>query len=264
MRPASSRCQDWDNGYKRRDSAIPTAAASSILSEAGLVMISASNTGPSLTSDLRGNAGVHNHAGFYRTASNDLYQGQAVAEFVYSELGLRRMAAIDDGDPYTSGFTGAFAAAFEELGGAVITAAEISRGDSDMIPVLSRIAADSPEGLFFPVFPGEAAQIARQVGQVEGLEELVLIGSDSLLLAAPEVFGGMRAAVAAVGAVGEGGEEQEQAAAGGEGVAPGAGDAHVGEDAGWTTSSANGAGAASSMITSISTSLTRCANCRLV
>ena len=70
-----------------------------------------------------------------------------------------------------------------------------------------------------------------------------------------------RAAVAA-GAVGEGGEEQE--AAGGEGVAPGAGDGHVGEAAGWTTSSANGAGAASSVITSISTSMTRCANCRLV
>ena len=61
---------------------------------------------------------------------------------------------------------------------------------------------------------------------------------------------------------GEGGEEQE--AAGGEGVAPGAGGGHVGEDARWTTSSANGAGAASSVITSISTSMTRCANCKLV
>ena len=163
--------------------------AAPIVSEAGLVMISASNTAPSLTSDLRGNAGVHNHAGYYRTASNDLYQGQAVAEFVYNELGLRRMATIDDGDPYTAGYTSAFAAAFEELGGAVTTAAEISRGDSDMVPVLTRIAADGPEGLFFPVFPGEAAYIARQVGQVEGLEALVLIGSDSLLLAAPEVAG---------------------------------------------------------------------------
>ena len=52
------------------------------------------------------------------------------------------------------------------------------------MPVLSRIAEESPEGLFFPVFPGEGAHIARQAGQVEGLAELVLIGSDSLLLAA--------------------------------------------------------------------------------
>ena len=165
---------------------VAAVVAAPILSEAGLVMISASNTAPSLTSDLRGNAGVHNHAGYYRTASNDLYQAQAVAEFVYSELGLRKMATIDDGDPYTAGFTCAFAVAFAELGGSVTAAAEISRGDSDMIAVLTGIAADGAEGLFFPVFPGEAAYIARQVGQVEGL---VLIGSDCLLLAAPEVVG---------------------------------------------------------------------------
>ena len=163
--------------------------AAPVLSEAGLVMISASNTAPSLTSDLRGNAGEHNHAGYYRTASNDLYKAQAVAEFVYHELGLRRMATIDDGDPYTSGLADAFSVAFEALGGAVTAAEEISRGDSDMLPALSRIAAESPEGLFFPVFPDESAYIARQAGQVEGLEELVLIGSDSLPLAAREVVG---------------------------------------------------------------------------
>ena len=141
--------------------------AAPILSEAGLVMISASNTAPSLTSDLRGNTGVHSHAGYYRTASNDLYQAQAVAEFVYSELGLRKMATIDDGDPYTAGFTGAFAVAFAELGGTVTAAAEISRGDSDMIPVLSRIAADGAEGLFFPDFSGRGG-VYRQAGRPGG------------------------------------------------------------------------------------------------
>ena len=163
--------------------------AAPIVSEAGLVMISASNTAPSLTSDLRGKAGEDSYAGYYRTASNDLHQGQAVAEFVYHGLGLRRMATVDDGDPYTSGFAGAFAAAFEALGGAVVAAAQISRGDSDMAPVLSRIAAESPEGLFFPVFPDEAGAIARQAGAVAGLEALALIGPESLLLAAPEVVG---------------------------------------------------------------------------
>ncbi|MDE0461645.1 MAG: ABC transporter substrate-binding protein, partial [Caldilineaceae bacterium] len=104
-------------------------------------------------------------------------------------LGLRRMATVDDGDPYTTGLAGAFAAAFEALGGSVVAAAQISRGESDMMPVLGRIAEAGPEGLFFPVFPDEAAAIARQAGEVEGLEALVLIGPDSLLLAAPEVLG---------------------------------------------------------------------------
>lgn len=163
------------------------AVASPILSEAGLVMISSSNTSPSLTSDLRGNAGANYYAGYYRTASNDLYLARAVAEFAYTELGLRRMATIHDGDPYTSGLTGAFAVEFEALGGAVPVVAEVSRGETEMVPALTRIAAQSPEGLFFLLFPEESARVARQIGQVDGLEELTLISSDSLLLAAPEI-----------------------------------------------------------------------------
>jgi len=166
---------------------VAAAVASPILSEAGLVMISSSNTSPSLTSDLCGNAGAHHHPGYYRTASNDLYLGRAVAEFAYNQLGLRRMATIHDGDPYTSGLTGAFAVAFEELGGAVTAVAEVSRGETDTLPALTRIAAASPEGLFFLLFPDEAARVARQIEQVDGLEALTLISSDSLLLAAPEI-----------------------------------------------------------------------------
>ncbi len=160
---------------------VAAAAASPILSKAGLVMISSSNTAPSLTSDLRGNAGSNNHAGDYRVSSNDLYQGQAVAEFVYNELGLRRMATIHDSDPYTTGLTDAFAVAFEELGGSVTTVAAVSRGDTDMIPVLARIAADSPEGIFSPLFPAEAGYIVRQISQFDSPKGLVLINSESLL-----------------------------------------------------------------------------------
>ena len=168
---------------------VAAAVASPILREAGLVMISSSNTSPSLTSDLRGHAGSNFHRGYYRTASNDLYLARAVAEFAYNELGLRRMATIHDGDPYTSGLTGAFAVEFAELGGTVTTVTEVSRGESDMMPTLTRIAADSPEGLFFLLFPDEAAHVARQIEQVDGLGELTLIISDSLLLAAPEAVG---------------------------------------------------------------------------
>ena len=171
---------------------VAATAASPILSEAGLVMISSSNTAPSLTSDLRGNAGSNYHPGYYRTASNDLYEARAVAQFAYNELGLRRMAAIDDGDPYTTGLTSAFTTAFEELGGSVAVTS-VSRGDTDMVPVLTQLASDGPDGLFFPLFQGEGAHIVRQVGQIAGLEDVTLIGGAALLvsefLAIPESEG---------------------------------------------------------------------------
>ena len=171
---------------------VAATAASPIVSEAGLVMISPSNTAPSLTSDLRGKAGSNRHPGYYRTANNDLYEARAVAQFAYNDLDLRRMAAIHDGDPYTTGLTGAFATAFEELGGSVAIAF-VSRGDTDMAPVLTQIAAGSLDGLFFPLFQEEGAAIVRQVGQVPGLEDITLIGGAALLvsefLAIPESEG---------------------------------------------------------------------------
>ena len=171
---------------------VAAAAASPILSEAGLVMLSPSNTAPSLTSDLRGNAGSNYYPGYYRTASNDIYEAQAVAQFAYNELRLRRMAAIHDGDPYTSGLTAAFTAAFEGLGGSVAVAS-VSRGDTNMTSVLTQIAADGPDGLFFPLFQEEGAHIVRQVGQIAGLEDVTLIGGAALLvsefLAIPESEG---------------------------------------------------------------------------
>ena len=166
--------------------------ASPILSEAGLVMLSATNTAPSLTSDLRGNAGADYYRGYYRTANNDLYEAEAVAEFAYHDLGLREMAVLHDGDPYTSGLANAFTVAFEQWGGTVMIAT-VNKGDTDMIPVLTQVAAAGPDGLFLPLFPDEGAQIIRQIGQVAGLGEMTLIGGAAMLdfefLAIPESEG---------------------------------------------------------------------------
>ena len=166
--------------------------ASPILSEAGLVMLSATNTAPSLTSDLRGNAGADYHPGYYRTANNDLYEAEAVAEFAYHDLGMREMAVIHDGDPYTSGLANAFTVAFEQWGGTVAIAT-VNKGDTDMIPVLTQVAAAGPDGLFLPLFPDESAQIIRQIGQIADLGEVTLIGGAALMdfefLAIPESEG---------------------------------------------------------------------------
>lgn len=168
-------------------------AASPLISDAGMVMISPSNTSPALTSDLAGNAGSDYHEGYYRTAHNDLFQGRAVAEFVYNELGLTVAAGIHDGDPYTQGLAQAFADAFEELGGEITTVVGVNKGDTDMTPVLSDVATGSPQALYFPIFQPEGDFIVQQIGGVAGLEDVTLIGADGLLvsdfLGLPETAG---------------------------------------------------------------------------
>ncbi len=157
-------------------------AAAPLISEAGMVMISASNTSPALTSDLAGNAGDNYNEGYYRTAHNDLFQGRAMAQFVYNDLGLTTAAAIHDGDPYTEGLAGAFRDAFTDLGGEIVVFTGVAKEDTDMVPVLTEVAAGAPEALFFPIFQPAGDFIADQAPGVAGLEDTVLLAADGLLV----------------------------------------------------------------------------------
>ena len=156
-------------------------AAAPLVTAAGMVMISPSNTSPALTSDLAGTAGENYTVGYYRTAHNDLFQGAAMAQFVYDELGLTDAAAIHDGDTYTQGLAAAFTDAYEALGGTVTGVTAVNKDDTDMVPVLTEIAAGSPQALFFPVFQPAGDFIAEQAPGVSGLEDTVLLAADGLL-----------------------------------------------------------------------------------
>ncbi len=169
------------------------AAASPLLSAAGLVLISGSNTSPSLTSDLEGTAGENYQPGYYRTAHNDLFQGATAARFAFEELGVAKAAVIHDGDPYTDGLGTAFANAFAELGGEVVVYTAVNKGDTDMTAVLTEVAAGGPEVIYFPIFQPEGDFIIQQAGGVAGLEDVIWFGADGLLvdafLALPESEG---------------------------------------------------------------------------
>ena len=168
-------------------------AAAPLITAAGMVLISGGNTSPALTSDLQGNPGANRSVGYYRTAHNDLFQGAAMAEFVYDELGIATAAAIHDGDPYTQGLAQAFADAFEREGGTVTGLSAVNKDDTDMVPVLTEIAAASPGALFLPLFQPAGDFIADQARAVPGLEDTVLVAADSLLtshyLALPQTVG---------------------------------------------------------------------------
>ena len=136
-------------------------AAAPLLTEAGLVMISPSNTAPVLTSDLAGNAGEHQRDGYYRTAYNDLHVGKAVADFLFVEQGHRRAATIHDGDPYTEGLAAAFAAAFTEHGGTVTASEEIHRQATTHAATWDSIAEGEPEAVVVTLFPDEALDVLQ-------------------------------------------------------------------------------------------------------
>jgi len=147
---------------------------SKIAADAHVVLISPSNTAPSLT------AAETHEATYLRSCHNDKVQGSAMARFVYEELGLTTAATIHDGSPYADQLQQVFADTFVELGGTITSQEAVNVGDTDMRPILTTIAADSPEFLYYPIFIAEGGFITVQAGEVAGLENTTLAGADGM------------------------------------------------------------------------------------
>jgi branched-chain amino acid transport system substrate-binding protein len=148
------------------------------LTNAGLTTISPSNTRPLLTSPDRG----PEYAGYLRTAHSDAFQGKAVAEFVYNELGLKTAATLHDGSAYAEALQQVFQDEFIALGGQVVTQQALQKGQTDMKPVLTAIAntQPAPEAIYYPIFTAEGAFVTAQSKEVAGLENVALLGSDGM------------------------------------------------------------------------------------
>jgi branched-chain amino acid transport system substrate-binding protein len=157
-------------------------AAEPLLSKAGFVTISSSNTAPDLT-DL---ASPNHYPGYFRTAHNDKVQGAAAADFVYNFLGLKKAATIHDGSLYASSLVQVFADNFKKMGGTLTTATSVDPNATDMSSVLASIATGTPDIIYFPIFLPAGAFIIDQAKTTPGLEKTKLMGADGLF--SPDVM----------------------------------------------------------------------------
>jgi len=147
-----------------------------ILWKAGIATVSPSNTAPYLTDPKRG----PEYEGYLRTAHNDKVQGAVAARFAFTKLGVKKAATIHDGSVYAEQLQGVFAETFKKLGGAITAQEAVAPTDTDMRPVLTKIATGKPEFLYYPIFIAAGGHITRQVKEVSGLEKVSLMGADGI------------------------------------------------------------------------------------
>lgn len=147
-----------------------------ILWKAGMVTVSPSNTAPKLTDPKRG----PDYDGYLRTAHNDKVQGRVAAEFAWKVLKVKRASTIHDGSPYAEGLQGVFAETFKKLGGTITSQEAISPTDTDMRPVLTKIAVAKPEFIYYPIFIAAGGFVTRQAKEVSGLAAVKLMGADGM------------------------------------------------------------------------------------
>ena len=157
-------------------------AALPIVNRAGYLMIAPSNTTPGLTEADRDAGGVW-QPGYFRTSQNDLLLGEVTAQFALQELGAETLATIHDGSVYAENLQRVMAERFVEGGGELLYAGSINVGDTDMTAILTEIAADPPDVLYFPIFEPEGSFIAAQIRSIAGLEDTQLMSAGGLMVA---------------------------------------------------------------------------------
>ena len=160
-----------------------------LMSQAGFVIISSSNTAPDLTE--AGNP--NNHPGYLRTAHNDKVQGAAAAKYAWEKLGVKKAATIHDGSLYAEKLQAVFADTFKQLGGTITTQEAVDPNATDFKSVLTSIAAGAPEFIYYPIFVKAGSLITRQAKEVPGLENVYLMGADGMF--SPDVAEGAGEAV---------------------------------------------------------------------
>jgi branched-chain amino acid transport system substrate-binding protein len=160
-----------------------------ILWKQGIVELGTACSAPSLTAADR----KPEYDGFVRTIFSDIDQGASDAKYLYNALKVRKIVTVHDGSPYAQQLTVVTATNFTKLGGTVLSQEAIAPTDVDMHPLLTRIATEKPDAIYFPVFVAGAAQILRQAKETPGLEKAALIGGGSLM--APDMITAAGAAI---------------------------------------------------------------------
>lgn len=148
-----------------------------ILWKAGISTVSPSNSAPKLTDPNRG----PDFDGYVRTSHNDKVQGATAATFVRTVLKLSSAATIHDGSPYAQGLAQVFAENFQKQGGKITAQEAVGPNDTDMKPVLTRIASTQPQLVYYPIFIAAGGFVTRQAREIADLKTATLMGADGLL-----------------------------------------------------------------------------------
>lgn len=103
----------------------------------------------------------------FRACFVDTFQGETMAKFAFNNLGLRRVAVLQDvKNDYSVGLAEFFEKTFTQLGGQITSVLSYSEGDIEFRAQLTSVKGGSPEGLFVPGYYTEVGLIARQAREL--------------------------------------------------------------------------------------------------
>lgn len=103
----------------------------------------------------------------FRACFIDPFQGEVMANYAATELGVKKAAILYDiANDYSVGLTDSFTATAKEKGVEIVASEGYTGGDVDFKSQLTKIASSGAEALFIPVYYQDVALIAKQAKEV--------------------------------------------------------------------------------------------------
>jgi branched-chain amino acid transport system substrate-binding protein len=132
------------------------------MSDAGLALVSPSNTLASLTLGDDSSAPSRPHANYFRMVASDALQAPFLAQQIYADSTIEAVAVVSETKPVSNDLADGFASDYEQLGGTVTSRQVVEDGADDFSDVLTKALADEPDAIFFGGEYGVAATLRTQ------------------------------------------------------------------------------------------------------
>lgn len=152
-----------------------TGVAAQVYDEAMIVNVSPSATNGTLTQQ--------GYEYFSRVIGNDDAQGTVVGRYIAEELGAEVLAVVHDNSDYGKGLAETVAAIAAENGVEVLDIQAIDPAEQDYRPVLTVLAGEEPDVLYFGGYQNEAALLVTQMKEV-GMEDTIFFSDDGVKIQA--------------------------------------------------------------------------------
>jgi branched-chain amino acid transport system substrate-binding protein len=138
-------------------------AMSPIASAANLTLITPSSTNPDITDPAF--ASQYRPSGqaiYFRTVTTDAFQGPFMANFAAENLGVKSVYILDDTGAYGEGIANSFEKQANAKGITVLGHDKLDPKESDYTTVLTKIAAMSPDALYYGGVQQAGEKLAAQ------------------------------------------------------------------------------------------------------
>ena len=181
---ATKLCDAKVNGVVGHLNSGTTIPASKIYNDCGLPQISPSATNPQYTQQGFKTA--------FRLMANDNALGSGLALYAAKNLGLKRIAVVDDRTAYGKGVADVFKKTAAANGIEIVDEQFTTDKAVDFMSILTAIKSKKPDGIFYGGMDPQAGPMLRQMEQL-GLGSAKFFGGDGICTdKLPELSGGAK------------------------------------------------------------------------